>query len=351
MKKLLTVTLALLLSCAALFAACDDKKDDPPPEPQETETVEGMEVVSAEEINTFDTDALRLFGRTYMQQKMLEAELVPMTEYLYYRAFVDGDTEGTIRKLTGNRPYVLAKNLEEGVHTVRLVKSISSQNGVIRVSKLTTDGKFLRPAKKDRLRVEFVGDSITVGAGIFGDTTGKGCTVDNSDAAKCYAYLTAQALDADYSIVATEGICVKKEFVLPFSMMDMYEQLSSVTTGKYSYPEESHDLVVVALGTNDGSYMGRDSSYTREVFAQDYGALLDLIRSKNPQAKIVCVYGMMFLNSAVENGIQDAIAQQNDPTITYLRLPTDTKGADSHPSLEGAKQQSEALLAYLNEIL
>ncbi len=383
MKKLFAVMLAMLLSCSLLFVGCNETEPDPPiesgteqnkdPEPEkptEPEKIEGLEVVSAEEINTFATDALRLFGRTYVQQNNLcldnggtgfeatffgtrfEAELVPMTDLLYYRVFVDGDSEGTLKKLAGNRSYVLAKDLPEGVHTVRLVKAISSQNGVVKVKKLKTDGKFLRAEKKDRPRIEFVGDSISVGAGVFGDTKGVGCTVDNSDVAKGYAYLTAQALDADYSIVATEGICVKKvKGWLTISMMEMYERLSSTTAGKYQYPEQTHDAVVLALGTNDGFYMSGDPSYTQDAFAADYIALLELIRSKNPSAKIVCVYGMMGVNAAVENGIKQAIAEKGDETITYLQLPTDQKGADGHPSLEGAKKQSDVLLEYLRGIL
>ncbi len=383
MKKLFIVMLALLLSCSLLFAGCGEVQTDPPiqsgteqnkdPEPENPENpekIEGLEVVSAEEINSFETDALRLFGRTYLQKKnlcldnggtgfevtffgtKLEADLVPMTDLLYYRVFVDGDREGSLKKPVANRKYTLVKDLEEGVHTVRLVKTISSQNGVLQVVKLETDGKFLRPETRDRVRIEFVGDSISVGAGIFGDTKGVGCTVDNSDASKGYAYLTAQALDADYSIVATEGICVKKvKGWLSISMMEMYERLSSVTAGKYSYPKEGHDVVVLALGTNDGFYMSGDPSYTQDAFAADYIALLELIRSKNPSAKIVCVYGMMGVNSAIEKGIEQAIEKKGDETISYLRLPTDQNGADSHPSLEGAKAQSETLLNYLQGIL
>ena len=376
MKKPLLVMLAILLSCAALFAGCDKtpepsggtEQTEDTNKPAEPEMIGGMEVVSPEEMNTFGSDALRLFGRTYLLQEALyldnagtgyevtfygthlEAEMRPTTDYLYYRVFIDGDATGTKKHFNGKRSYVLAKDLEEGVHTVRVVKSTSSQNGAVRVSKFQTDGKFLRPEKKDRLRMEFVGDSITVGAGLYGKA-GVACAVDNSDAAKCYAYLTAQALDADFSIVATEGICVKKQFVLPFAMTEMYEQYSSLTTGKYPYPEETHDVVVIALGTNDGSYMGRDKTYTQELFAADYAELLDLVRSKNPHAKIVCVYGMMYLNAAIENGIKAAIAQKNDPAITFLQLPTDNAGADSHPSLDGAKKQSEALTEYLNGIL
>lgn len=393
-KKFLAIVTALLLLPAAFFGGCGqteqtgdeggtitdpspdnpdgpDKPDDDPDDPDtpdEPEMIEGMEVVPEKEVNTFSEENLRLFGRTYLRGAQLcldnggtgfevtfygtklDVTMTPMTTLLYFRAFVDGETEGTLTKLTGNRAYHVAKDLPEGVHTVRIVKSISSQNGVIRVSHIGTDGKFLRAEKPDVPNIEFVGDSISVGAGIFGKG-GEPCTVDNSDAAKSFAYLTAQALNADYSIVATEGICVKKTKALPFSMMEMYQRLSSATDAEYDYPEASHDLVVLALGTNDGFYMGGDMSYTQELFAEDYVALLALIRSKNPHAKIVCVYGMMGTNAKIEDGIKAALNTVGDETISYLPLPADLKGADSHPSLEGAEKQSETLLTYLKDIL
>lgn len=380
MKKKLFAILALALSCALIPAGCG--QSDPPPEgppslegpaptpsepqqPEPPETIEGLQVIPDEEINSFVSDGLRLFGRTYLLRNTLcldngatgfettfygttlKAELTTSTNLLYFRVFVDGEEEGVKKKLDGS-VYTLAKDLEEGVHTVRLVKAISSQNGVICVNRLTTDGKFLRPEKKDRLRIEFVGDSISVGAGVLGGPGGN-CTVENSDAAKGYAYLTARALDADYSIVATEGICVNMKGWLPISMMEMYGRLSSTTAGKYSFPEE-YDVVVVALGTNDASYMSAHP-YTQAEFSADYIALLDLIRSKNPNARIVCVYGMMGADARIEQGIKDAIAQKEDEKIAYLQLPADRKGADSHPSSEGAKKQSETLLSFLREIL
>ncbi len=377
-KKLLCLLLpALLLPC---FVACGEnpESDDGgnPPEqtepntPSEPETVEGYEVISAEEIGRFESDCVRLFGRTYKTGKQLvfdnagtgaeftfygtsfQAKIISSGDLLYARVFVDGDETGKLMDFRrGFRKfYDLADGLEEGVHTVKIVKATSSQNGLLVLTELQTDGKFLRPAEQSPLRIEFVGDSITVGAGVFA-TPSKDPAIENSDATKSYAYLTAEALGADCSLVATEGICTKVKWVLPVSMCDMYLSKSSVTTDAYVFPETEQDVVVIALGTNDSYYMGSDPAYTSDVFAADYSEPITLVRSKNPHAKIVCIYGMMGTSAPVENGIKKAISAQNDENIYYFAMPAGTDGGGSHPSEENAKAQSSALIEYLKELL
>lgn len=357
-------TATALFCMAALFGGCKEEPTPAPtPEPV-PEYIEGREVVSAEEVSRYG-DAVRLFGRTYLFRDRLcldnaatgfevtfygtklTAAITPMTDLLYCRTFLDGDTEGTFFHLTQDKVYTLAENLTEGIHTLRFVKSTSSQNGVIRVGALSTDGKFLRPEKTSPLRIEFVGDSITVGAGIFG-TPAEPCTVKNSDATKSYAYLTAQALGADASLVATEGICTKAKFVLPVSSIEMYGAISSVTVGKYQYTSP-HDIVVIALGTNDGSYMNTHPEYKKADFIADYRELLGLVREKNPEAKIVCVYGMMGTVPDIADGIREAIAGESN--VSYLPLPTDKHGGEGHPSSEGAAAESDVLLEYLRTLL
>lgn len=362
---LLLSVLCIIFVC---FGACSSTNDSADVSSSAPEYIEGKEVVSGEEINAFDEDAVRLFGRTYLTAKglalenastgaeitffgtTLSANIIAASVTMYCRVFIDGDTEGLFLAIGGNTTYHLAKNLSEGVHTVKIIKATSSQNGKIIIENFSTDGKFLRPETLSGLRMEFVGDSITVGAGLF-ETNNRPCSVKNSDVTKGYAYLTAQAFGAYCSVVATEGICVKAKSALPnLNMCEMYQNISSITPKPYPL-EQPYDIVIVGLGQNDGWYMDSHSDYTVEHFAADYGELLNLIRNRNAKAKIVCVYGMMGLNTNIETGIQKAIQAQNDPFISYCKLPANNEGADAHPSADGAKKQSATLISYLEKHL
>ncbi len=383
-KRLLCLLLpAMLLGCSvACGESTPDNTGTQPPsqtepadkteeQPTAPEFIEGLEVITKEDMQKFDESAVRLFGRTYKSGKQLvfdnagtgaeftfygtefEAKIISTNDLLLARVFVDGDKTGTLMEFRrGFRKFdYLAQNLAEGVHTVKIIKATSSQNGVLSLSEVRTDGKLLRPKRQTLLRIEFVGDSITVGAGVFATTSSQATTIENSDATKGYAYLTAEALGADCSLVATEGICTKAKWVLPVNMLEMYLSKSSVTADAYDFPATAQDLIVIALGTNDSYYMGTGISYTSDAFSADYKELLTLVRSKNATAKIVCIYGMMGTHAPVAEGIQKAITDFGDENVSYFAMPAGTDGGGAHPSAENAVAQSEVLTAYLKELL
>ncbi len=368
MKKFFAAALAAaMLLMPAMFGCASETPEEPDDSlPPPVTTIEGYTVASEEAVNSFDPSVLRIFGRTYQTTGKLNLDnaatgfevtfygtnlsvkFAPTTTYLYMRYFVDDDAEGKFVNVRSGA-HRMAKDLEEGVHTVRVVKSTSSQNGIIRVTEISTDGSFLVPKESSAPRIEFVGDSITVGAGVFGQSSDL-CKVENSDAARSYAYRTAMALGAQStcSFVATEGICTKAKSALQVNMLEMYGGHSSTNTTPLSESVQ-YDVVVVALGTNDSYYMSNHPEYTEAQFIADYQELLGLIRTRNPAAKIVCIYGLMEKNPVVERGIKAAVASMEG--ASYLEVPRDTAGAQAHPSEAGAIKQSAVLTDYLRQIL
>ena len=371
-RRLLYLITALVCLFALVLGGCapqGDETEKEPPTPQ-TEYIEGREVVSAEQINSFGGEYVRLLGRTFTASGQLclanagtgievsfygtelKANVSPKPSPMALVVLVDGEAAGTRISIKSGRVYTLVSGLTEGVHTARIVKATSSQNGYVTVYGFETDGKFLRAEEKNALSIEFVGDSITVGAGILASSSSAECADGNTDATKAYAYRTAHALGADYSLVATEGICVKaKNAFPPRNMIEMYTTLSSTHMGAYQFTK-TQDVVVVALGTNDSWYLSsHPGEYTQENFTADYLELLTLIRSKNQIAKIVCVYGMMGTDARVATGIQSAVASMNDENASYLALPNGGHGAEGHPSADDAISQAEVLTNYLKDLL
>ena len=371
-RRLIYLITALVCLFAFVIGGCarvpqeDETQKEPPA--SETQYVEGREVVSAEEINSFGEECVRLLGRTFTSSKQLclanagtgievsfygtelKANVTPKPSPMALIVSIDGEAEGARISIKSGRVYTLASGLVEGVHTARIVKATSSQNGYVNVGDFETDGKFLRAEEKSALSIEFVGDSITVGAGILAASSSEACADGNTDATKAYAYRTAHALGADYSLVATEGICVKAKSALRRNMIEMYETFSSTHMSPYKFTK-AQDVVVVALGTNDAWYLSGHADYTAENFTADYLELLTLIRSKNPTAKIVCVYGMMGKNADIETGIQNAIASLADENAGYLALPSGGHGAEGHPSADDAASQAEVLTNHLKVLL
>lgn len=319
-----------------------------------------------EQINKLDGEGVNLFGRTYALRGALVLDNVATglefciygnaasveitaTADCYFTVFIDGAENGSrVKAKKGTESYALLDGAEEGIHTVRLLKSSEINVGRLSVKKITGAQRYLvAPAKSDLL-LEFIGDSITTGYGALGRGN---WSIDNSDVCASFSYRTAQMLGADFSIVAREGICVNVDvWGIGIEMSRLYRYTSLTTQATYPFADEP-DAVVIGLGTNDASYLSDHPEYA-EQFPKDYKAFLTFVREKRPNARIVCVYGMMGANPQIESGIRKAIEELDDEKITYFsRFTRNSDGAVGHPSAAAQKKYAETLSEYLRELL
>ena len=317
-----------------------------------------------EQINSYSEEYVNLFGRNDLSMGALVLDNVASgmefvfygtevkaeiqsTAALYCRVYLDGDQSGKrLSVAKGKADYSLATGLEKGIHTVRLLKSSEIYDGQIKLIGISGAEQYLR-AEKRLLSLEFIGDSITCGYGVLG--TGSR-TVENSDACCSFATLTAMNLDADFSCIALQGICVKALMWQQVSMNDMYRVTSLKTYNPFSFGD-SPDAVILGLGTNDAAYLERHPEYAKQ-FSSDYADFLRYVRQKRPNAYIVCVYGMMGRNVQIDAGIMQAIENLNDEKISYLStFEKNNVGADGHPSFVAQKEYSEILSEYLTSLL
>ena len=88
-----------------------------------------------------------------------------------------------------------------------------------------------------------------------------------------------------------------------------------------------------------------------EQFPADYKAMLELVRAKNPNAYILCVYGMMGTNVTVNNGIQTAISQMNDSKISHMLFTPNSFGANGHPTAAASEQWANELAQAIENLL
>ncbi|MBR2646660.1 MAG: Ig-like domain-containing protein [Clostridia bacterium] len=338
-----------------------------------TESVDVLGVVktTAENVNSFSEEYINIYGRSYVsagdlhfdhaanavELGMFGASLsvsIYATADSYMRVYVDGSKTGKRLTVTrGTADYTAAEDLEEGYHTIRIVKASEEQNAQWAIRSFTAEEFFVVPEKSD-LKIEFIGDSITAGYGVLG-ATGVSWSVENSDCAKSYAYLAAEALNADYSIVAWSGICTKAYYwASGLNMETLYGYVSSTNRQTYAADFDA-DVVVLNLGTNEGSYISSGlpnaGSYGMQ-FPADYKAFLQAIRAKNPNAYIICLYGMMGRNVAIQTGIQMAIEELGDEKVAYnpFTFEPNTLAANGHPSSMAQKNWADALAEYIRTI-
>ena len=267
---------------------------------------------------------------------------------LYFTVIVDGvkvDRAQCRITSTGNVELVLADNLPAGNHTFEVYRQTEHRGAEVGISSIVMNGDFNTKPANNRLYIEFIGDSISTGYGALGVAGDDQADSPKwQDATVAYPYLTAKALGADFSDVAYSGLGCKYGYSGSLSMQTVYQaqryQFDQAT--KYDFARQP-DVVVIALGTND--IANQTDAALRKA---GYQEMLDLVRAKNPDSKIVWIYGMM---KDDDNAAIASLIEENGGAaegLYSLELVTNTGGAGWHPSAAAQQKFADDLVAFLN---
>ncbi len=267
---------------------------------------------------------------------------------IYFTVIVDGvqkDRAECRITETGSVQLVLAEDLPAGNHTFEVYRQTEHRGAEVGISSIVMNGEFNDKPEDIRLYIEFIGDSISTGYGALGVSGND--QADSplwQDATAAYPYLTAKALGADFSDVAWSGLGCKYGYQ-SLTMQTVYtaQRYNYDSTTQYDFTKRQPDVVVIALGTND--IANQEDASLREA---GYQEMLDLVRAKNPNSKIVWIGGMMKTD---DNEMLEALIETNGGAaegLYFLGLTTNTAGAGWHPSAAGQQVFADELVAYLN---
>lgn len=256
------------------------------------------------------------------------------------------------------------KNAE--VNIIKLSECAMSAVGIKPVE--ADEGAEFTPVERKPLRIEFIGDSITCGYGVDDEVAENPFSTHTEDVTKAYAYKTAKALDAEYSMFSASGYGIISGWTgdgtkNPDQTIPQFYKSHGFTYGSFGdkKPQDiSWDfgryvpqIVVINLGTNDDSYCGSDEQRRLE-YKDSYKAFLKEVRELNPNAYILCVLGMMEHNMYpyVEKACEEYKAETGDKNISSLHLTEQNVAEDGfaanwHPT---AKTHSKASAAVVQEI-
>ncbi len=309
--------------------------------------------------------------------------------------------------------------LEKGTHEITIWKSAESMNGVeapirniriirdtpamagdgdtlFQIEAIIGEGSF-EPIDKPGLRMEFIGDSITSGEGGIGPVYEQDWNSGCFDCIDNYAYKTALELGADYNVYSQSGwgICWSWNGNSKENMPQYYDQICGLVPkgratdfGAYEtwdFNRYKTDIIVINLGTNDiGAFqpesheaakaMGSENTHDFDenglIPTQDADMLrcgvknfLSHLRSKNPQSKLIWVYGMLEQNSEkineqmrniLEGAVEEYSKATDDKNVFYLQLPVteeDGFGSRSHPGHKSHENASKCLIGKIREII
>ena len=255
--------------------------------------------------------------------------------------------------------------------TVSLVKLSESPMSTIAITDIKVTGSEIRPTANKDLLIEFVGDSITCGYGADDPDKNHNFKTNTEDVTKAYAYKTAQALDADYSMVSFSGYGIISGYSNGENKVEAQQVPKYYTKLGYSwasnggfkpaqiewdFSKRQPDIVVINLGTNDDSYT-KDIQERQEEYSAAYTEFLKTVRANNPNAKIVCTLGIMGdrLFPYVQKAADDYTAETGDSNISTLKFDVqqaaDGYSADWHPSVKTHDKASQKLADYLKTLI
>ncbi len=244
----------------------------------------------------------------------------------------------------------IAEDLEHGEHTFAIYRQTEIERATIGIESVTLRGTLMEAPQNKDLYIEFVGASTFCGYGNLGNSTIPSNIAPlplYQDATQAFPFLTAQAMNADFSVVARQGIGASWGWQ-PVSMITVYPLLRHQKDNKTPYDfARQPDVVVIGVGTNDISraeYYGK----TDQDITQSFENMLKLVREKNPNAKVVWTYNMM--TSKANKFVIEAVANVGGAEKGYycVKVTSDTTGGKGHPSVAGHKIMAKELSDFIS---
>jgi lysophospholipase L1-like esterase len=277
--------------------------------------------------------------------------------------YVDGALKLTLQK--PGRTTLSLGALGPGPHVVRLEKASETQS-----SSGTFDG-FTVPAADDALpaprydrRIEFIGDSFTVG---YGDgSRGQTCTTEDvsetTDTSRAFGPLTAKHFGAAYRIDAYSGDGVVRNYsgirpAVTLPVLYRYALFDGATAADDA--GWTPDVVVVGLGTNDFSTpLGPNERWkTREDLRADfvaaYAAFVRNLAARWPGAHFILMAATDGTSERIDTANLTAEVLKNGGLTAVEVLPfggLDYQACHGHPSLADHAALSRLLIERISQL-
>ena len=271
-----------------------------------------------------------------------------------YRWDIDGKPSEYF--FAGERKAYKVKAPGDGkVHQFRLIKISESNPGKISLYgiDLGKGGEFGPKPKASSRRIEFIGDSYTVGYGNEASGPEDGTPFEKTDASRGYAFLLADGYKADFQINAVSGRGLVRNYanIVPDWTLEKlydYSVFGVMEQGEKSAPwdfESFHpQVVVIFVGIND--FQGDPPRADAEKFKKAYVALLDRLRKLHPGVKFLLVSTKTWPDDAMTPAVQQVFEEQKaqgHKDLEYKLVFTENTALHGHPSAHSQEELANTL--------
>jgi lysophospholipase L1-like esterase len=272
----------------------------------------------------------------------------------FFNAQVDGSN--TVVEVLEGKPAnpAIVSSPGSGRHHLRIFKRSEAAAGTVRFRgiEIGPTAKAWPPLNTSyKLKMEFVGDSITVGACNEDGAADQWENRRTHDNAFSYASLTADAFSADCRNTAVSGMGIAIGWVEP-KAGEIWDRLYPETySPRADLSSWKPQVVFVNFGENDGSFSSAHGQPFPTNFTAGYVSLVQAIRKAYPFAQIVLLRGGMFngaKNEPLRRAWESAVTQieSADKNVSHFVFKHWTA---NHPRVADDRAMADELIAWLKQ--
>ena len=254
---------------------------------------------------------------------------------IHFQIEIDGQTAGKFVTAGGDQSYEVATGLPAGEHDVVLVRRNEGFFGDVQFLGFEPgpDASLVETPWPYAHTLELIGDSLTAGYGIEGDSAQCNFTAGTESFPGTYGAIAARNTGAAVHAIAYSGKGVFQNYGGDMSerMGELWlRTLTNDPASAWDFGAFTPEAVVVNLGTNDFS-----APVTEAQFTGAYVELLGAVRDRYPAAMIFCVTWAHW-GAEKEGWVQKAMDQTGDPALRHVGFSIDAAdgyGCNYHTNL------------------
>jgi hypothetical protein len=247
----------------------------------------------------------------------------------YVGVYLDDNPQPTVIYLDGGsstKEYLVSDKLEHKKHSALIIKRNDYINGgfTFHGISIAPGRQILAPNPAASRKIEVYGDSISAGGTVEYPQTGTpDPTGDSSPLANGYltfGWMLARDYDAEVHLIAQGGIPLVDGYGFwheNTGMEVVYDRIKPLKDSPtWNFANYHPELVIIALGQNDSATIS-ESQLSSEAWRTHYREFIANLRSKHPEAYIICMFPNMFHDPKWDGYLTAAVAEYQQTSGDY----------------------------------
>jgi hypothetical protein len=301
----------------------------------------------------FDTSCATLEFQGYMTgDVVIEIQTKKNHDYgnSFFTVYIDGKRSETRFEVGSNKTakLTIASFTGKYFHNIKIVKQTEFKWSLATVKSLEIKGILSKAPKEKELYVEFFGDSLTAAYGNIGKAgVSNGDSPKYEDGTQSYAYIFANAIGADYSMMSRSAAGINQCWSNS-PIIDYHKKFSKDRSSEAFDIANARkpDLIVIHLGANDYNVARENdviSNSEKRAFVDGGKKLINYLN--DGYGKDIPIIWAYDPNEGFPTEVKEIINSFGGESAGYytIALPYTDKGADAHPTVKEHEKHAKQL--------